>query len=366
MHILLLLTDLFDKVGGIQTFNRSLVKALSDISEHRDWKITLLVLNDKENNTSGNLYINQSKVKYLSFNGSKFRFVISAFLNAFHSSILIIGHINYSFLAGILKLFFIQTKIYLTVFGIDAARKLSCFQRFSLRHITKILSISEYTKNQILLFNTVEKSKFCIIPCTLEPFFDGGSSYSNRDSLSLPSGKMLLTVSRLDAHEKYKNIDLVIEAMPEVLKRVPDAFYVIVGDGSDKKRLEKLVVDLNLTGKIIFARKVSDELLASYYKLCDLFVLPSTQEGFGIVFLEAMYFAKPCIGANAGAIPEVVRDGKTGLLVDLNNKRKLADSTISLLLNTSLSESMGKAGKIELENKFSFEIFKQRIEATLC
>ncbi|MBI3590060.1 MAG: glycosyltransferase family 4 protein [Candidatus Melainabacteria bacterium] len=365
MHILVLLTDLFDKLGGIQTFNRSLVKSLSNIAEHRGWKVTLLVLNDKGNNTISDFYINRSKVKYLSFNGSKFKFIISAILNALHSSIIVIGHVNYSPLAGILRLFSVKAKLYLIVFGIDVAGKLPCFQRFSLRHLTKIVSISEYTKNQILLFNSFEKSKFCIMPCTLEPFFDEKSSYKDRNDLSLPSGKMILTVSRLEAHERYKNIDLVIEAMPGILKEVPDAFYVVVGDGSDKKRLEKLAKNLSLAGKIIFTGKVSNELLISYYKLCDLFILPSTQEGFGIVFLEAMYFAKPCIGANAGAVPEVVKDRETGYLVE-PEKKAISRSVTNLLQDDLLRDKIGKAGKERFEKEFSFVEFQKKIIAILC
>jgi phosphatidylinositol alpha-1,6-mannosyltransferase len=159
----------------------------------------------------------------------------------------------------------------------------------------------------------------------------------------------------------------VIESMPEVLARVPDAFYVIVGDGPERKTFEELARDMCLADKVFLPGAVSDELLPSYYENCDLFVLPSTEEGFGIVFLEAMHHGKPCIGARAGGVPEVIRDGATGVLVDPSNLAiEVPEAILRLLQDPALRRTMGTNGRARLEENFSLDCFRDRLEDILC
>jgi glycosyltransferase involved in cell wall biosynthesis len=114
--------------------------------------------------------------------------------------------------------------------------------------------------------------------------------------------------------------------------------------------------------KVIFTGWVSDNLLPSYYQACDVFALPSLKEGFGIVFLEAMYYAKPCIGARAGGIPEVIEDGKTGFLAEPGDANALADSLSNLLRNATLRREMGRVGQERFEREFSFRKFHERLD----
>ena len=111
---------------------------------------------------------------------------------------------------------------------------------------------------------------------------------------------MILTVARLDARERYKGVDQLIEAMPAVLQTVPAARLRIVGTGSDLPRLKELAARLGVADSVEFAGFVDDEHLRAAYRDCALFALTSSGEGFGIVFLEAMAHGKPCLGARAG------------------------------------------------------------------
>jgi glycosyltransferase involved in cell wall biosynthesis len=115
----------------------------------------------------------------------------------------------------------------------------------------------------------------------------------------------------------------------------------------------------------VFHQDISDDELAGYYKRCALFVLPSGQEGFGIVFLEAMRFAKPCIGGNVGGTPEVVEDGQTGLLVPFGDVDALERALDRLLADSALRKQMGIAGRRRLLTQFVFERFRARLEGYL-
>jgi glycosyltransferase involved in cell wall biosynthesis len=361
MRLLVLLTDLFDKVGGIQTLNRSLVKALSEIAKENNHTVTLLVLNDHGKNKDTSRYIDSNYVKYLPFNGSRFKFIASVIYYAFNASVIFIGHINFSPIITCLKLINLKTKILQMVYGVEVSKKLPFLYVIGMNQIDKIISISLDTKDKMLSSHKINKNKFEILPCTLDPFYGEDVILKTNEELLFPKGKMILTVSRLEASEKYKNIELVIKTMPNILEEVPDAFYVIVGEGTDRNRLEVIANNKGLSEKVIFKGNIPASDLGSYYNSCDVFVLPSTGEGFGIVFLEAMYYSKPCIGAKAGGVPEVIEDGKTGILCD-DNVKSLSESVIRLLKDKSLSALMGKAGHERFNDKFSFQIYKKKLK----
>ncbi len=358
--MLVLLPDLFNCVGGIQTFNRCLVKALSELSIKHKFELVLNVLNDNKDYYHQNSYIDSAKIKVSCFKRNKATFILSSIFNGLACNWIILGHIN--FLPITMAL---HKNLSLIVYGVDVWEKLSWLKKVAILKISNIVSISNFTKNKMQFFNKTPDSKFKLLPCTLDPFYAQNIKLKSREELNLPNGKIILTVSRLGIGDEYKNIHLIIESMPEILKAVPDSFLVIVGDGNDKKRLEDLALTLNLKDKIIFTGRVSDDLLPSYYNACDIFSLPSLKEGFGIVFLEAMYFNKPCVGANAGGIPEVIEHGKTGFLAIPNDTESLTKYLITLLKDNDLRNKMGKSGKERLEKEFSFDCFKNRLEKIL-
>ncbi len=364
MHILVLLTDLFDSVGGIQTFNRCFVKVLCEMAKEKNWKITIIVLNDTGKSNVSEQYLSTDIANYIFCSRSKTKLISMFFANLMKTSKIIVGHLNFLPLLSILKFFSLKIEAFLIIFGVDVEKRFSWLYRIGLSNVGKILAISENTKNTFLSNNKFDETKFNLLPCTLLSANVG--SLKSRNELSLPSGKMILTVSRLDANEEYKNIDLIIKAFPEVLKIISDAFLVIIGDGTARKKLVEIVKSENLINKVIFAGKITADLLPSYYNTCDAFVLPSTKEGFGIVFLEAMYYAKPCIGVNSGGVSEVIEDGKTGVLVKPKNINILGETIIKLLSDGNLREKMGKAGQKKYEEEFSFEKFRERLEKILC
>ena len=116
---------------------------------------------------------------------------------------------------------------------------------------------------------------------------------------------------------------------------------------------------------VVFTGHVPQEQLAQCYAACDIFALPSDQEGFGIVYLEAMAHGKPVVASRAGGAPEVVVDAETGLLVEHGNRPALAAALADLLAHRERRQQLGEAGRRRLEENFTFEHFRQRLTRLL-
>ena len=159
---------------------------------------------------------------------------------------------------------------------------------------------------------------------------------------------------------------MVIRALPKVLGTVPNTHYVVVGDGDYRPSLERLADELGVRNRVLFVGEIREDILKAYYSQADIFALPSRQEGFGVVFLEAMAFGKPVIGGNYGGIPEVVKDGVTGFLVEYGNVEALANHLILLLRDEEARKRMGEAGRQLVNENYTFEHFKQRLVKILA
>lgn len=180
---------------------------------------------------------------------------------------------------------------------------------------------------------------------------------------------VLLTVARLVWR---KGQDTVIRALPRIAERVPEAHYLVVGNGPDEDGLRALAADLGVTDRVTFAGRVSDEELPAYYHACDTFIMPtrpsedgSEVEGFGIVYLEAGAAGKPVIGGRAGGVADAVLDGETGLLVDPLDVEAVAGAVLRLALDPAMARCMGQAGRARVRREYSAETFAARVTEVL-
>lgn len=176
-----------------------------------------------------------------------------------------------------------------------------------------------------------------------------------------PESLTVLYVGRL---EKRKGIQELFTAIPTVLQQLPQSRFVIVGadnsvaDGFQARHgtpypeyFQRMYP--HLADRVQFTGGVSDAELQAYYQTCDLFVAPSLYESFGIIYLEAMNYAKPVIGCRAGGIPEVVAEGETGLLAEPGDANSLAVAIVTLLQAPAQLRAMGLAGRQRLLQKFT-------------
>lgn len=162
--------------------------------------------------------------------------------------------------------------------------------------------------------------------------------------------KVVGSVGRLVWQKGYKYL---IKAMPKVLERFPETRLIVVGEGPLKKELEMMARELKIDEMVIFtgAREDINEVLSCF----DLFVIPSVNEGFPIVTLEAMAMSKPIIATRINGITEQIIDGKTGILVPSHHPELLTKAILQLIQDRELSEKLGMAARIAVEREFSIE-----------
>ncbi len=166
---------------------------------------------------------------------------------------------------------------------------------------------------------------------------------------------MVLSVQRL---AKKKGLEYLLKAATLIRARKPK--FVIVGKGPERNRLELLAKHLDIEGDVIFTSFVPDEELPEYYAACDIFVLPSLYEHFGLVFAEAMACGKPIISTKVGAAPEVIGDGKAGLIVSPADPNALAWAISRLTTDKGLREQMGEMGRHKVEREYDWNLIVKR------
>lgn len=225
------------------------------------------------------------------------------------------------------------------------------------------LAVSNFTADAVHELTGLPRDRVHLLPNTLDPGFNAAPDPPRSEAAGVKPE--LLTVSRLTADETMKGVDHTIRAFAELSAEHPSALYRIVGRGTDKPRLMQLAADLGVAERVVFEEDLSDEQLAERYRNCSAFVLPSGQEGFGIVFLEAMRFGKACVGGDAGGTPDVIVDGETGYLVPFGEIPPLVEALDRLLRRTELAEELGRAGRRRLEREFVFERYQEWVAGYL-
>jgi phosphatidyl-myo-inositol dimannoside synthase len=164
-----------------------------------------------------------------------------------------------------------------------------------------------------------------------------------------PDRPTILTIARLE--ERYKGHDVMLRALPLVLAKVPDAHWVVIGEGSLRPGLEELAGAHGVAHAVSFLGAVSDGQRDQWLRRADLVAMPSrlpggplAGEGFGIAYLEAGAFGKPALGGRVGGALDAILDGETGLLVDPTDPVEVAEATTRLLLDRELAAKLGRGG----------------------
>jgi glycosyltransferase involved in cell wall biosynthesis len=179
-----------------------------------------------------------------------------------------------------------------------------------------------------------------------------------RTQMGVADGPIIGIVGRLSGE---KGQAVLLDAMSDVIKTIPDATLLVVGDGPDGEMLRKRAEDLKLSNYVKWLRQKNPEEVYQLYGIMDVVVVPSVFEGFGLVAAEAMAAGRPVVASSADGLREIVDDGVTGILVVPRSSRAIKDAICKLLADRNLSEAMGQLGKERIGNLFSLGRFSSAI-----
>lgn len=361
--ILGLQTDTFGTYGGIPTYNRLVCRVLDELSSRS--KGSVLIAMDKQECVEGEAPLHPN-LHLTGFAGNRVRFVIAALRIVVRDSVnlTLAGHVHYAPLCLLLKVLRPRMRFGVLIYGWDVWVRVSPMRRWALQQADFIISISDYTKRQAVAINGLDEKRIFVLPNALE--WKTSEAVERVASSSLPGGTRLLSVGRLLKSEQQKGFDTVIRALPSIAARVADVQYIIIGTGNDLERHKQLAREVGVSDRVHFLGTVDEATLRCCYKRCDVFVMPSAQEGFGFVYLEAMQYAKVVVAARSGGAPEVVQDQVTGRLVEYGNEDELAQALIELCLDPEKRTRLGSAGYQRLQERFTFAQFKQKLTEILA
>lgn len=288
MYILALVTDAFGGHGGIAAYNRNFLSSLADGGA----SISVL----PRLGTPDKL---PARIDQLAPRRPVPAYIMAALglaLSRRPFDLIWCGHLRMLPLAHILSRM-LGCPVWLQVHGIDAWDRPPPIIKRAADQCRMITAVSRYTRMRLLEWSDIAPERVRILQnCLDQTFSPGPRRQELLDRYDIAHGPVLLTISRLSAAEGYKGQDRVLRLLPALAQRFPGLVYVIGGDGDDRPRLEALAAEFGVAAHCRFIRRVPADELVDHYRLADLFVMPSTQEGFGIVYLEAMACGVPAVG----------------------------------------------------------------------
>jgi glycosyltransferase involved in cell wall biosynthesis len=358
MKTLLLCPELFLSQGGITRILRLYLKALCELGGPGD-TVDLVLLNDPVFDSRDRWrYADEHLGSWEVCGGDKSRFIRKGLRLGRRADRIVCGHIAQlpvAWLAARSRLH--MRPYYLIAHGIEVWRPFTFLERRALHGAQGIWCVSDFTRQELLRRCPLAPGKAIVLPNALDPYFAPPAGEAGTGEGA--SGETLC-VTRLDRGDRYKGVDHLIAALPRVRDRIPGATLRIVGSGSDRPRLQRLVGELGLNGSVTFSGIISDASLKGYYQHCAAFALPSEREGFGLVYLEAMAHGKPCLAARAGGAPEVV-DDTCGRLVPFGDTAAIAAAWTELLTTRWDAAAIRQ----RTETRFGYPAFRQRLGEAL-
>jgi len=326
---LVLVSDAYGGIGGIAKFNTDLIGAIAAMPQCAE----VVVL---PRGIASKVYELPPRVRFVTdAAGSKLRFARAALAAAGDGryDVVICGHINLVPVAAAAAAR-AGAPAMLTIHGVDAWQPHpSPIVRALAPRMDRIVGVSHFTLERFAAWSGVARERLALLPnCVdLTRFTPGPRPVDLKQALGIEGRMVIMTLGRIAADERVKGFDEVIDAMPALLKVMPDVAYVVCGDGTDRARLADKVRALGLSGRVVFAGFVPESEKLRYYRMADAFVMPSRGEGFGIVLLEALACGVPVIGSAVDGSREALQDGALGRLVDPADPNELVGAIVDVL-----------------------------------
>ena len=325
IRILALVGDAYGGLGGIARYNCDLFQALSAAGAE------ILVM-PRLGDATGVL---PPGVRQWPAIRSRLGFSLAALWRAWRHrpiDVVFCGHVFMAPLALVLSRL-LGARFWLQAHGTEIWRDRRPVVRRAIEAADQVTTVSRGTRKLLLAWAALAPERVRVLPNTVnERFVPGPPSQALRARLRLGCGPILLTVGRLASGERYKGHELIFSALPMLRARFPGLVHAVAGDGDDRKRLEARAAELARDSEAVrFLGFVPDDDLPDLYRLADLFVMPSSEEGFGIVYLEAVACGLRVVGGAGGGSADALPNSESGVLVDPTDRDGLIGAVTSML-----------------------------------
>jgi phosphatidylinositol alpha-1,6-mannosyltransferase len=325
-RILALVTDAYGMRGGIARYNRDLFEALAGTGAE------IFVL-PRHGNAEG-LTLPAGIRQYPAVL-DRLRFCLTSLGIAWRCrpvDVVFCGHI---FMAPFAHLVARLTgaRYWLQAHGTEVWTDRRDLVRRAIEAADMVSTVSRATRRLLLDWVDLAPDRVRVLPNTVDDrFTPGAPSEAMRARLQLGPGPVLLTVGRISSTERYKGHEQIFAALPILRRRFPDLVHVVAGDGDDRAWLERRAAELAGDRQAVrFLGYVPEDELPDLYRLADLFVMPSSDEGFGIVYLEAAACGLRVVGGAGGGSGDAIPDSRVGVVVDPDDQSSLVDTIVRLL-----------------------------------
>lgn len=346
---------------GASELSRQWVAALAPLAAAGDADLEVWSLEDRERPAC----LDALRVGFRSAQGSRMTFASFGLRpgDVDERTRVVVTHIH--LLPVLLPLLYRGARVAVLLLGIEAWKPLRRLTARALRQCWRVLAISQHTIDRFRQANpSLGNVPVRVCAPGVPPDCAGGDARPPLADADHPSRPCALIVGRMSSEERYKGHDELIRLWPQVQAEVPDARLVVAGTGDDEARLRARVQDAGLRDSIVFTGRVSNEQRASLYRNARFFVMPSRNEGFGFVYLEAMRMGKPCIVA-AGAAEEIVDDNVQGFVIQSGDDAALVRAMVRLCVDDQLCTRMGAAAAARVASHFTQAHFCERVYEAL-
>ncbi|NIL99720.1 MAG: glycosyltransferase [Acidobacteria bacterium] len=350
-RVLALVAEAYGSGGGIGQFNRHLLDALA---LREDLDVRALGLYGRTNCGE------PDGLEWWAPARGKVSYALRSFREAvtFNPDLIISGLIGFGGLAMSLKIL-TRSRLWSVTHGWEAWQPGPFGDNWGLRDANMVTAVSRFTRDKLLSWLNRPADLVQLLPNTidLDRFHPRPRPAELERRYDVAGKKVLLTIGRLAAIDAYKGQDRVIRLMRELNESSGPVHYIIAGDGDDRPRLQKIVAEERAEDLVTFAGFVPDEVVEDLYNLADLFVMPSTGEGFGIVYLEAMACGCPVVAGNKDGSVDALVDGELGRLVDPDDPAELRDA-----IAASLAEGRSHDARVPGVERFALPAFRARVD----
>ncbi|WP_276088840.1 glycosyltransferase family 4 protein [Pedobacter sp. JY14-1] len=362
---LFLTLSTFSSVGGVQSVCRSVCKALSE--GNPGFKMISLC-----DNTSDTRYLQPCQFRGFGDNKRlcKLRFIYAAVGSGQKSQFVIISHIHLIPVALLIKLLNPDCRLVLLAHGTEVWRDLTFYQKWFISKYTRIVSVSRFTSKILRKKHRIDCPVVTINNC-LDPHFQLPQAFNKPQYLmerySVGSIQpVLLTVCRMERYEKAKGYDTVIELVSALAQSRSPLRYLLCGPSSHKERerLQQKISHNGLQEQVILTGHIPETELRDHFLLADIFIMPSSKEGFGLVFIEAAACGCQVIALNSCGSADALLDGAIGTLMEMTDMHQLMKA-----LNHALKNPYSELRKREIQQNvsahFAFQLYSTKLKEFL-